>query len=349
MSASPSTQRLASIDMLKGLAIVGVTFIHSTVLGQDSLWMTLLVVHSVPIFLVLFGMNSESWFRRHVARGRTFEWYERGVKRILIPAWATLAVWWALVLTLEPGIVRVTPSLPLLHALGYMKQVGTGWFVTVVIQLVVLFPLLHALARRAGIAVVLLLGLAATVTTLLYVQTIRGTLGLGGWMVLSPRFFAHVAFGMLLAPYAGRIGRRAIAAALVAYVALALVQEKVILAAWWRVANRLLELPLTVVLLAAMAGLARVDALRTGLSWLGRHSFGLYLGQLLTHNAFLFAFGGECTIFGCQGGVFERFDLWVYTAILAAGSLLFLGLGHAALRLAESLRTNGVPLPDLST
>lgn len=349
MSASPAAERLASIDMVKGLAIIGVTFIHSTVLGEESPWMTLLFVHSVPVFLVLFGMNSESWFRRHTAPGRTREWYERGVKRILIPAWATLAVWWVLVLALEPGIVRVTPSLPLFHAFGYLKQVGTGWFVTVVIQLVVLFPLLHALARRAGIGVVLALGLVATVTTLLYVQTIRGALGLGGWMVLSPRFFAHVAFGMLLAPHVGRIGPRAALAALVAYVALALVQEKAFFAAWWRFANRLLELPLTVLLLAAMPLVARVEILRTGLSWLGRHSFGLYLGQLLTHNAFLFAFGGECTIFGCQGGLFERFDLWLYTAILAAGSLLFLALGHAALRLADSLRTSGLPLPDLST
>ncbi|HEY8516433.1 MAG TPA: acyltransferase family protein [Candidatus Binatia bacterium] len=349
MTASPATQRLASIDMVKGLAIIGVTFIHSTVLGQDSLWMTLLVVHSVPVFLVLFGMNSESWFRRHTGERRTLEWWERGVKRILIPAWATLAVWWVMVLVLKPAIVRVTPSLPLYHLIGYMKQVGMGWFVTVVLQLVLLFPLFHWLARRAGIAVVLALGLAATLVTLFYVQTIRGSLGLSGWMVLSPRFFAHVAFGMLLAPYAGRLGRRAVIAALVAYVVLALVQEKVLLAAWWRFANRLLELPLTVLLLAAMARLASVDVLRTSLSWLGQHSFGLYLGQLLTHNGFLFAFGGECTIFGCQGGVFERFDLWVYTGILAAGSLFFLALGHAALRLAESLRTNGVPLPDLST
>jgi len=348
--ASPqAAARLDSIDMVKGWAIVGVTFIHSTVLGQDSLWMTLLFLHAVPVFLVLFGMNSESWFRRHAASGRTRDWYERGVKRILIPTWATLAVWWTLVLALDPGIVRVTISLPVYHALGYLKQVGTGWFVTVVIQLVVLFPLFHWLARRAGIGVLLALGLASTVLTLYWVQTIRATLGLGGWMVLAPRFFAHVAFGMLLAPHVRRIGGRAVAAALAAYVVLALVQEKVFLAQWWRFANRLLELPLTVLLLAAMPWVARAASLRTGLSWLGRHSFGLYLGQLLTHNAFLFRFGGECTIFGCQGGLFERFDLWLYTAILAAGSLFFLAVGHMALRAAEALRSNGVPLPDLST
>jgi len=335
--------------MVKGWAIIGVTFIHSTVLGEESPWMTLLFLHAVPIFLVLFGMNSESWFRRRPASGRMAAWYERGFKRILVPTWAALAVWWLLVLVLEPGIVRVTISLPLFHAVGYLKQVGTGWFITVIIQLVVLFPLLHWIGRKVGIAALLALGFAATIATLLSVQSIRGTLGLGGWMVFSPRFYVHIAFGMLLAPYVNRLGARAVLAALAGYVVLALVQEKVLLAQWWRFANRLLELPMTVLLLAAMPLVARLAVLETGLSWLGRHSLGLYLGQLLTHNAFLFAFGGECTIFGCQGGLFERFNLWLYTAILAAGSLFFLAVGHAALRLAGSLRDSGVPLPDLST
>ena len=51
--------------------------------------------------------------------------------------------------------------------------------------------------------------------------------------------------------------------------------------AWSPMANRLLELPLTILLLAGMRALADRDRLREGLSWLGRHSLGLYLGQLL--------------------------------------------------------------------
>jgi len=342
-------ERLPSIDMVKGWGIIGVTLIHSTVLGLDSLPMSLLFIHAVPVFLVLFGVNSQGWFERRDAAGRMTEWYERSFKRILVPTWATLVVWWLLVLVFRPETVRVTISLPLFHVLGYLKQVGTGWFVTVIIQLVLLFPLLFWFARRVGVGVLLALGLVATAGTLAYVQPIRATLGLGGWMVLSPRFFAHVAFGMLLAPYAGRLPRRAVGAALVVYLMLALVQEKLILTQLWRFANRLLELPLTVLLLAAMPWVARIPTLATGLSWLGRHSLGLYLGQLLTHNAFLFAYGGECTIFGCSGGLFAIFDLWVYTAILAAGSLFFLGVGHLALRLAPTLRARGLPIPDLST
>ena len=335
--------------MVKGVAILGVTFIHSTWLGEESPLMSLLFLHSVPVFLILFGMNSESWFARRAPAGRVKLWYERGLKRILVPTWATLGVWWLLVLVLHPAIVRVTMSLPFFHLFGYLKQVGTGWFITVILQLVLLFPLFHRLARSAGIGVVVALGTLAMLATLAFVQWIRGTLGLGGWMVFSPRFFLHVAFGMLLARRVGRIGNRALVAAAVAYIVLAAIQEKLFLAGWWRFANRLMELPLTVLLLGAMARLARVPLVETGLSWLGRHSFGLYLGQLLTHNAFLFALGGECTIFGCQGGLFERFHLGLYTLILFAGSLLFLGIGHAALRVVDALRTRGAPLPDLST
>ena len=348
MQTSRPAVRLSSIDMVKGWGIIGVTFIHSTVLGLDSLWMNLLFVHAVPVFLVLFGTNSEAWFSHRAPEGRITTWYERGFKRILVPTWATLVVWWLLVLVLRPEIVRVTISLPFFHALGYLKQVGTGWFITVILQLVLLFPLFHWLARRLGVRVLLAIGLVTTVGALLYVQPIRAALGLGGWMVLSPRFFAHVAFGMLLAPHVHRLQRRHVLGALAAYVVLAVLQEMPFRLAG-RIANRLLELPLTLLLLAAMPYVARIPTLETALSWLGRHSLGLYLGQLLTHNAFLFAFGGECTIFGCEGGLFAYFNLWLYTAILAAGSLLFLAAGHLALRLAASLRAGGLAIPDLST
>jgi hypothetical protein len=118
---------------------------------------------------------------------------------------------------------------------------------------------------------------------------------------------------------------------------------------WAPIANRLLELPLTILLLLAVRAIAPYDRVREALSWLGQHSLGLYLGQMLTLNAFLFALGGQCTIYGCQGGLFERFNLWVYTVVLFLGSVTFLALGNYALRVAASLRERGLPLPDLST
>ena len=335
--------------MVKGVAILGVTLIHSTVLGDDSWPMMLLFSHAVPIFLVLFGVNTESWFERRSPGGRTRVWYERSVKRILVPAWATLVVWWALVLVFQPPTVRVTPSLPLYHAVGYMKQVGTGWFITVIVQLVVLFPLFHWLAGRYGIRRLLAITGAITLATLILMYQIRWAFGLAGWMILSPRFFLHVAFGMLLAPYVGRLGRRAIAWSAIVYVVLTMIGARTRFTVWAPIANRLLELPLTVLLLVAMRALVPFERVREALSWLGQHSLGLYLGQMLTHNAFLFALGGQCTIYGCQGGLFDRFNLWVYTVVLFLGSAGFLALGNYALRVAASLRERGLPLPDLST
>lgn len=335
--------------MVKGVAILGVTLIHSTVLGEDSWPMMLLFVHAVPIFLVLFGVNSESWFGRRNPSGRALLWYERGVKRILVPAWATLVVWWGLVLLFEPPTVRVTMSLPFYHALGYLKQVGTGWFITVIVQLVLLFPLFHLFARRRGIGWLVAVCGAITLVTLIWIMQIRQTLGLAGWMALSPRFFLHVAFGMLLAPYVGRLGRGTVAVSAVTYALLVVIGARTRFTVWAPIANRLLELPLTILLLVAMRAIAPYDRVREVLSWLGQHSLGLYLGQMLTHNAFLFALGGQCTIYGCQGGLFERFNLWVYTVVLFLGSVAFLALGNYALRVAASLRERGLPLPDLST
>ncbi|MBM4242900.1 MAG: acyltransferase [Deltaproteobacteria bacterium] len=349
MQTSRPADRLPEIDMVKGIAILGVTLIHSTALGEGSLPMTLLFGHAVPIFLVLFGVNTEAWFERRNPSGRTRTWYERGIKRILVPTWGTLVVWWMLVLIFRPPTVRLTIGLPFYHALGYLKQVGTGWFITVIVQLVLLFPLFHWLARRIGIRWMVALCGAVTLATLIWMHVIRAELGLAGWMVLSPRFYLHIAFGMMLAPFVHRLDRATVLWSAVVYLILAVVGTRARFTAWATIANRLLELPLTILLLAAMRALSPLDPLRQSLSWLGRHSLGLYLGQMLTHNAFLFALGGRCTIYGCQGGLFDRFNLWVYTVVLFLGSVGFLALGHLALRIAESLRERGLPVPDLST
>jgi peptidoglycan/LPS O-acetylase OafA/YrhL len=348
-SAAPTTGRLASIDMVKGWAIVGVTFIHSWVLG-NSLWMTMLFFHAVPVFLVLFGTNSETWFRRRSPHGRTREWYVRGVKRILVPAYAAALFWWLMIAILRPPepMVRITLGLPFWHAIGYFHQIGTSWFITLILQLVVLFPLFHWLARRAGRMTVLALGAAFTAATLLWVHSLRGALGVGGWLVFAPRFFLHVAFGILLADRVERIGGRAALLAGTLLVPCYLIQQKLWLPDLWRVADRFLELPLTVALLWVMSRLAEVEWLERGLGWLGRHSFGLYLGQMLTHNGFLYRFGGACDLFGCYGGLFDKLNLWLYTAILLAGSITFVLLGNRLVELNQSLRARGYPLPDLA-
>lgn len=347
---SEPSERIPAIDMVKGWAILGVTLIHSTVL-DGSLWMSLLFGHAVPVFLVLFGLNSEAWFRRHPPRGRAKAWYLRGVKRILLPAYAMALVWWLMVLVLQPPdpIVRLTPGLPLRHAMGWFHQIGTSWFVTLILQFVVLFPVFHWIYRRFGGRFLFAFGFLITLPTVMFWHGIQLTLGTWGWFFFSPRFFLHVTFGMLLASRVRRLSTRTIFLAIFALLLLDLVYLRVWLPGFWRFADRYLELPLTVLLLWAMGELDWIEPLERGLSWLGQHSYGLYLGQILTHNAFIYVFGGSCTLYGCEDGLFEEFNLWIYTALLLLGSVAFLQLGNAALALNESLRERGYRLPDLRT
>lgn len=334
--------------MVKGWAIIGVTLIHSWVLA-DSRWMTFLFYHAVPVFLVLFGVNSEGWFERRPVEGRLRLWYDRGFRRILVPAWATALAWWVMVLVLRPPdpMVRLTAGLPFWHLVGWFKQIGTSWFVTLILQFVLLFPGFYWVRRRFGFPVLLLLAAALTLPVTMYPLHVKAVLGDAGWLIFAPRFALHVAFGMWLLDRINGIGPRAILTCGALMIPLYLVEDRVILPAWWRVADRMLELPLCVLLLALMARLAGVAAIERPLSWLGQHSWGLYLGQMLVHNAFLYRFGGACNLYGCVGGVFDNFNLWLYTLILLAGSIFFVLFGNWLVKQNQVLRSRGWPLLDL--
>ena len=335
--------------MVKGWAIIGVTLIHSWVLA-DSRWMTFLFYHSVPIFLILFGLNSEGWFERHNQSGRLQQWYGRGFRRILLPAWATCLAWWAIVLILRPPeeMVRIKATLPLWHLLGWFKQIGTSWFITLILQLFALFPLFYFFRKKFGWTALLLTAGAISLPVTMYPLHIKDVLGDGGWLIFAPRFAIHVAFGMWLSARVGRIGPRSILLALLVILPLYAIEDRLILREWWRVADRLLELPLAVLLLALMAALSGISVFEKPLSWLGQHSWGLYLGQMLTHNAFLYRFGGGCNLYGCSEGIFERWNLWVYSAVLLAGSIAFVWFGNWLVGQSENLRKRGWPLPSLA-
>jgi peptidoglycan/LPS O-acetylase OafA/YrhL len=326
---------LPSIDMVKGWAILGVTLIHSQALG-DSPWMTLLFFHAVPVLIVIFGLNSEQWFRARSERGRVAAWYRRAIGRIAVPTWATLSIWWVLLLTLHPPFIEPSFRLALLHALGVPRHVGTGWFIAVLVQFVVLFPAFRWCVGRFGLARVAAVSFAVTIALLFWEHTLRIFLGRAGWTYLAPRFAAHLAFGVALADRIGRLDVRSGLVAVAFFLPLAIAAETCD-QPWARIASRSSELPLTVVLLTAAAALARAPGARV-LTWLGRHSLGLYLGQLLTHNFFLFTLGGYCTPYACRGGLYEQIDPWVYTGILILGSALWMAIGNGASLLVAGVR-----------
>lgn len=336
---SAAQPRYVAIDVVKGIAIVWVLFIHSAALGMETPVFVYLVNHAVPVFLVLFGLNSELWWRRRAFPEALGAWFRGRARRILVPMWAMIPVWWALVLWFRPPDVTLSARLLVLHALGWMRSIGTGWFITLVIQLVVAFPLLHVAAARVGRAPLLAAGLASTLVLTGLALRLMGPLGYFGYIVLAPRFFVHVVFGMMLAPVVGRLGVRTAVASAVLVVVLVALQRGVPIGGLAAYAERLEDLPLTTLLLVAALPLARVPLLGGELEWLGQSSYGVYIGQLITHNAFVYAFG--------LPGLYQRLDLWLYTAILLAGGVGFVFLGEqlAALLALDRARWRAAPAP----
>ena len=339
MSARPGAPaRFVGIDMLKGCAILWVMLIHAEALRGHAVF-THLVNHAVGIFVVLFGLNSELWWRGRELRSDLGRWYASRARRLLVPMWAALAVWWALVLSFRPEGVHLSARLAVAQAGGYATHVRTGWFITAILQLVLLFPLLLALGRRFGRGPVFAAGLACTLGAVAVTPWIFWHWGQFNANVFSPRLLAHVTFGMLLAPHVGRLGWRAGGTAALAVAGAILVEER-LAPDLLPYTQRLIEPPLVVVLLLVMERLRRVPGMAAALGWLGVNSYGLYLGQLLIHNAFLFALG--------LGGLHERLNPWAYAGALLVGALVFCRLGAASPRALQALRRVGTPVPDLA-
>ena len=326
MSTPASPSRLVAIDMVKGIAILWVLLIHAHPLG-DSRPFLHVVNHAVPIFVVLFGTNSFLWWQR---AGRTLgEWYQGRAARVLVPVWAALPFWWAAALWFRPPDVTPTLGLAALHAVGYLRQVGTGWFIAMVIQLVVVFPLFPAAVRRVGLVPVVVVAFACSLTILAFEPELIGWWGYYNYIVFSPRFFAHVAFGIVLVAWLPRLGPTTAVASAIAWAVCVLGAEGALGERIVQAARFLTSLPLTVLLLSLCARLPTIAGITPALVWLGQSSYGVYLGQLLTHNALLFAVGFP--------DLYQRLNLWLYTLILLAGGLVFVALGESSLRIARAL------------
>ncbi|HEV7732168.1 MAG TPA: acyltransferase [Candidatus Binatia bacterium] len=321
-------QRIVAIDMLKGAAIVWVMLIHAEAL-RDRLVMVHVFNHAVPIFVVLFGLNSELWWRR-----RTWAdlgtWYVSRARRLYVPIWAMLVVWWAMALWFQRPLIPLSWKLLVWHAVGDLEFVGTAWFVTLILQLVVLFPFVHFVARRLGLGVTLLLGIAATVLSVAFRMELVAWIGISGMRSFSPRFLGHVAFGMLLAHHLDWLRWRTALLCMALVVPCWTSHAGVLLPALGPYAERLLDLPLTLALLVAMGAFADVTLVARPLAWLGVHSWGLYVGQMLVHNAFGFTMGYRNAL--------ARIDSGVYALILLAGSLVLVLAGNALLARVERWR-----------
>lgn len=300
---------MPEIDWLKGFAILCVVCIHAKV--YDS---TLLFEHvvnrAVPIFLVLFGVTSELWWGRPGQAGsprgsRLREWYVGRARRLLPPLWAMATAWWLGLLYFGgDGALRVGWMEALATYAGYAPWIGTSWFITIILQLVVLFPGLRWLWLRVGPMVSLPAMAAICVASAWYVWDIvaagRWLLGDNviepGWYyawIFVPRVFWPVAAGVFVGRWwVGRPPPLIAAASLVlvglgVYVCIRLrhAPDDLILGPFRRqTVEYLLDVPLTVGMLGVARLLLPLRLVARALTWCGIWSWGIYLGHLLVHE-----------------------------------------------------------------
>jgi peptidoglycan/LPS O-acetylase OafA/YrhL len=301
-----SGQTLPAIDWLKGFAIIAVVCVHAKV--YETSFVHLHVINrGVPLFLVLFGATSEMFWERHGAeppKQRLRDWYRKRFARLVPPVWAMAAAWLTAMLLLgQAAALNIGWREAALCFIGYSPWMATAWFITLVLQLVILFPALRWLTVRLGPFVMLPLvaALSAYVTYHVwdvvelgraYVSKNLPAPGFFYYWVFVPRVLWQVTAGIYVARY--WCCRPRLAVTLVA-AAVWVIGSKVLLGlplspaehfvgpVRHQALENLLDVPLAIALLGFFSGLERWDGnffLRF-LAFCGRASWGIYVGHAL--------------------------------------------------------------------
>jgi peptidoglycan/LPS O-acetylase OafA/YrhL len=330
MSAS---ERLPQLDVAKGFAILGVIAIHSE-LFSPSLFDTHIVNRAVPMFLVMFGMTSTLWWNRTDETGRVRAWYRSRLLRLAPPYWTAVLVWWIAqtLLAKQPLGVDVLA----LSLTSYAPWIQTSWFVAVISQLILVFPLLVLVTKKLG-------AIPATVAALgILIAAQSQAVGLNVWLrdqlpyneaavgfypfwLFIPHYFWLVLCGTQMTKWAVSPSARSLLIAFTVVV-LAGIAEPLVTkpSALLRVAASIADPARTVLLLGASVMVARSELPRRALAWLGTNSWEIYVGQMAVHSLAYPAWQRA-------GGPFEhRIE---YTLVLLIGGLAFATAMIAARRL----------------
>jgi len=341
MESQRSPRHLPEIDWLKGFAILCVVCVHAKI--YDLRFIHVYVINrAVPLFLVSLGITSELFFAKHESdppRSRLATWYKGRYGRLLPPVWALAAAWWAVVLYHHRAAdLRVGAREALLTFLGYAPWIGTAWFITLVIQLVALFPLLRWVCVQAGAlsvlpATAILCGYSVWWTWDLVsfgMKYLQDPIPPPGWVyawIFVPRVFFHVVAGVYVARHwGGRPDRMVALLAAAIWVGATSIaasrppspEDFVMGPIRAQIVAYLLDVPLAIALLGFFGLFTRFERalpLRF-LAFCGRASWGIYIGHLFVHE---FIHLGRIAP--------ETGPLWV--RFIYAGLLLLLGIGLA--------------------
>ena len=153
--------RVRQIDVLKGLAIIGVMFQHAFGDGflQHS-WEILYAGQAVPVFFVIMGLNAAQSLARRAPRSLsdlyTRSYVRSRFERLVVPI---LWVWpVALVVAMLVGEFHVGPLI-LVGVLPISSAPG-NYFVTILLEFAVVFPLVYWCFVRAPVLTTLVVAVA---------------------------------------------------------------------------------------------------------------------------------------------------------------------------------------------
>jgi peptidoglycan/LPS O-acetylase OafA/YrhL len=327
---APPPRRIPALDWTKGLAILGVILIHAKAL-DGTIFFEQVIQRSVPVFLVLFGITSEFWWQRHggTSLRSLVAWYRERFSRLLLPVWTAATLWWVCAAALGHTAQYGWPHL-LVSYVGYSPWIGVSWFVTLMLQLVVLFPLLRVatikLGRDLSLIAAMTILLACGVHYWAIIAAGRDLLhntayepGFFYFWIFAPRAFWPVVAGIVVArcglPTKPSLLLLSLGAVVGVYaIDTVLLPPLVRPSLFFPVA----DVPFTLLLLSAASAFRFTPGLNNALGWLGRSSWGIYLAHTIVHSLVHFlGFAPE------ELGMEMR---WAYAALLlASGSAMAAG------------------------
>jgi len=200
--------RLPQIDMIKGLAIIAVLFLHALPIeALKKSWAALHIWQAVPVFLICTGLvqglstiadgkGAVELRRRLYSRN----YFVKKGKRILVPLLFIWPVSFAAILLAQKVHPSFEPYLGWLLAIGRLPSGGPGnYYVSILLQLIILLPLIaHFMSRKPALTLLVFFGadLAFELTASLWVDD-KVTKYLYSASIL--RYLAAIGMGFLLA------------------------------------------------------------------------------------------------------------------------------------------------------
>lgn len=187
--SNTSARRIESIDFLKGLAIIFVIITHAVTWDEQKMVLgTLYIGQAVPIFLFVAGITSELSFTRN---GYSLKNYYLKLPRKIIYLWG----WYLLFALMFMAFRKTVISWQAIYEQLVFGPIGAGgYFVPLMVQHIVFFPIIMILKRHLNNTLLFVL-LAFFITALLEYLCVAFEVNAGIYRVLYVRYIAVAALG----------------------------------------------------------------------------------------------------------------------------------------------------------